>query len=105
MGCQLLSPGSKSNRKFWKSRRREREREKERKGEKEREERGIHKYTHTLAQLGLLANLVENQGFVTPANVIDIFRENDVPNDFDLLSLDTDGFEWLLWLKLQEAPL
>lgn len=57
-----------------------------------------------IASLCLLVILMENQGFVTPANVVDIFRENDVPNDFDLLSLDTDGFEWLLWLKLQEAP-
>ena len=46
---------------------------------------------------------LEKPGFVTPANVVEIFHENDVPKDFDMLSLDTDGFEWLLWLKLQKA--
>lgn len=35
--------------------------------------------------------------------MVEIFAENTVPKDFDMLSLDTDGFEWLLWLKLQEV--
>ena len=47
--------------------------------------------------------VLQKSGFVTPANVVEIFHENDVPKDFDMLSLDTDGFEWLLWLKLQKA--
>ncbi|CAE7235709.1 unnamed protein product [Symbiodinium microadriaticum] len=41
--------------------------------------------------------------FITPSNVVQIFQENSVPQRFDLLSLDTDGYEWLLWLKLNEA--
>ncbi|CAE7189108.1 unnamed protein product [Symbiodinium sp. CCMP2456] len=41
--------------------------------------------------------------FITPSNVVQIFQENNVPHHFDLLSLDTDGYEWLLWLKLNEA--
>ncbi|CAK9080288.1 unnamed protein product, partial [Durusdinium trenchii] len=45
----------------------------------------------------------QTRRFVTPANVVEIFEEYDVPKNFDLLSLDTDGFEWLLWMKLQEA--
>ncbi|CAL1163461.1 unnamed protein product [Cladocopium goreaui] len=48
-------------------------------------------------------NVNQKRRFVTPANVVEIFHENDVPKDFDMLSLDTDGFEWLLWLKLQKA--
>ncbi|CAE8585262.1 unnamed protein product [Polarella glacialis] len=41
--------------------------------------------------------------FVTPANIADLFQKSDVPHEFDLLSLDTDGNEWLLWLSLQRA--
>ncbi|CAE7259134.1 unnamed protein product [Symbiodinium natans] len=41
--------------------------------------------------------------FITPANIVEIFQESEVPTEFDLLSLDTDGYEWLLWMKLNQA--
>ncbi|CAJ1337882.1 unnamed protein product [Effrenium voratum] len=49
------------------------------------------------------AHVNQRRHFITPRNVVDTFRERGVPQHFDLLSLDTDGFEWLLWLKLLAA--
>jgi hypothetical protein len=40
---------------------------------------------------------------VTPVNVSDIFRKHSVPTELDLLSIDTDGNEWLLWLTIHRA--
>lgn len=40
---------------------------------------------------------------VTPDNIAELFVRYDVPRQFDMLSLDTDGNEWLLWRSLQEA--
>ena len=37
---------------------------------------------------------------VTPENVVSLFQEQMVPSTFDVLSLDTDGNQWLLWVKL-----
>ncbi|CAE7378203.1 unnamed protein product [Symbiodinium microadriaticum] len=37
---------------------------------------------------------------VTPENVVSLFQEFMVPSTFDVLSLDTDGNQWLLWLNL-----
>eukprot|EP00927_Polykrikos_kofoidii_P077262 TRINITY_DN74220_c0_g1_i1.p1 TRINITY_DN74220_c0_g1~~TRINITY_DN74220_c0_g1_i1.p1 ORF type:complete len:708 (+),score=95.75 TRINITY_DN74220_c0_g1_i1:84-2207(+) len=47
-------------------------------------------------------NLATNQRRhrVTPSNVGDLFRRYEVPREVDLLSLDTDGNEWLLWSSL-----
>ncbi|CAE7722768.1 unnamed protein product [Symbiodinium pilosum] len=36
----------------------------------------------------------------TPDNVVDLFRRHVVPEVFDVLSLDTDGNQWLLWMNL-----
>lgn len=37
---------------------------------------------------------------VTPDNVVELLQRYATPLDFDVLSLDTDGNQWLLWMQL-----
>lgn len=47
--------------------------------------------------------LNQHRHLVTPGNVVELFERYGVPTNFALLSLDTDGYEWLLWLKILGA--
>mmetsp|Transcript_52491 Transcript_52491/g.94110 ORF Transcript_52491/g.94110 Transcript_52491/m.94110 type:complete len:648 (+) Transcript_52491:51-1994(+) len=40
---------------------------------------------------------------VTPDNVVSLLRSYEVPAEFDFLSLDTDGNQWLLWMQAHYA--
>ncbi|CAK9054730.1 PPIase cyclophilin-type domain-containing protein [Durusdinium trenchii] len=40
---------------------------------------------------------------VTPDNVVELLQNYSTPLDFDVLSLDTDGNQWLLWMKLSTS--
>eukprot|EP00434_Breviolum_minutum_P003431 symbB.v1.2.003019.t1/scaffold113.1/size324549/17 len=37
---------------------------------------------------------------VTPDNVVELLQRYSTPLEFDVLSLDTDGHQWLLWMRL-----
>lgn len=42
--------------------------------------------------------------FFTPTNINAIFRKYDIPNEFDLFSLDVDGQDLWLWMALDFKP-
>lgn len=42
------------------------------------------------------------QSFVTPQNVLDLFRSADVPKDLELLAIDIDGGDYWVWRALTD---
>jgi hypothetical protein len=49
------------------------------------------------------ANAVVHREIVTPQNVIQIFSEYNVPDNFDLLSIDIDGMDYWVWKAIDRA--
>jgi|WetSurMetagenome_2_1015567.scaffolds.fasta_scaffold204092_3 hypothetical protein len=44
------------------------------------------------------------QCFITAENINYIFKENNVPKDLDLLSIDIDGMDYWVWKALEWKP-
>lgn len=44
------------------------------------------------------------KSFLTAENINDVFREGNVPFEFDLLSIDVDGMDYWLWKALTYRP-
>lgn len=42
--------------------------------------------------------------FITAENINDLFRKYDVPQQFDLCSIDIDGNDWYVWKALEYRP-
>jgi hypothetical protein len=47
------------------------------------------------------ARIATRKTFVTPENVDDLLDEQDVPAEFDLLSVDVDGSDYWIWEALE----
>jgi hypothetical protein len=42
--------------------------------------------------------------FITKENINDLFKKYDVPNKFDILSIDIDGNDYWVWKELEYNP-
>jgi hypothetical protein len=62
-------------------------------GDKEFYDRLVVNYKH-------FPNVKLNYSFITKDNIIDIFENNNVPLEFDLLSIDIDGNDYWVWKAL-----
>lgn len=44
------------------------------------------------------------QKFITAENINEIFKENKIPKNLDLLSIDIDGMDYWVWKALEWKP-
>lgn len=44
------------------------------------------------------------KAFITKDNINAVFKDNNVPKEFDFLSLDIDGNDWWVWKELKYQP-
>lgn len=66
---------------------------------------GSHQFVDLMknAYSGLISDnrLRIKEAFITTDNILDLFKEANVPTEFDLLSIDIDGNDYWIWDKLK----
>lgn len=56
----------------------------------------------TFAEVITEGRLVAKNAFITADNIQDLFKETNVPKEFDLLSIDIDGNDYWIWKAITE---